>query len=184
MKYALGILLVVFLYSCKTGANISNDELTDLRAENSYLNSKVDSLENELQRKLDTDKLLDHDSILFTYRRTPCLGNCSVFKFSVYQDGWATYEGKNYVDMIGVYTARLSQDQLNKIHRIFKSSFFYSFKDEYDDSRLDIPSMIVEYHGPQGVKQVIARTEIPYNFRSLTVELEELADEITWDPVE
>ena len=184
MKYTLGILLFVVLYSCSTGASISKDELRDLREEVKFLETKVDSLESELARKLDTDKLLEHDSVLFFYRRTPCLGSCPVFKFSVYQDGWATYEGKNYVDMIGVYTAKLSPAQLQQIHNIFQGAFFYTFRNEYDDSRLDIPAMIVEYHGPQGIKKVVARTEIPYTFRTMTVELEKLADEIMWNPAE
>ncbi len=184
MKYTLGILLFIFFYSCNTGTKISKEELSDLRNKVNYLESKVDSLEEELQHKLSVDKLLEHDSLLFSYRRTPCLGSCPVFKFSVYQDGWATYEGKNYVDMIGVYTARLTTQQMNKINNIFRDSYFYAFRDKYDDSRLDIPAMIVEYHGPHGVKKVVARTEIPYSFRTMTVELEKLADEILWDTSE
>ena len=44
--------------------------------------------------------------------------------------------------------------------------------------------MIIEYHGPQGVKKVMARTQIPHNFRSMAEDLEELADAIKWYPVE
>ena len=184
MKYILGIVLFVFLFSCKSGGEHSKSELTELRAEVKYLEEKVDSLEDQLAHKLETDQLLTHDSVLFFYRRTPCLGSCAVFKFSVYKDGWATYEGKNYVDMIGVYTAQLSQDQLNRINVLFRDSYFYAFRNKYDDSRLDIPSMIIEYHGPHGVKNVEARTEIPHNFRTLAVDLEKLADEIIWSPAE
>lgn len=184
MKLITGILLFIFLLSCSSGAKISKEELSAMKQELAYLNSKVDSLEYQLDKKLSIEKLLDHDSILFSYRRTPCFGNCPVFSFKVYQDGWASYEGKSFVDMLGVYTANLTQEQLNKVDEIFRKAHFYAFRDSYDDGRTDIPSMIIEYHGPQGIKKVVARTEIPYSFRSMAVELEELADEIKWYPVQ
>jgi hypothetical protein len=184
VKYILPIVISIFLYSCNSRATISKEEISSLKEEVKLLNDKIDSLEEELRYSLEMERLLTHDSILFSYKKTPCLGSCPVFKFSVYKDGWATYEGKNYVDLIGVYTARLSQEEMNKLHRIFQAAYFYSFRARYDDNRLDIPSMIVEYHGSQGVKKVVAKTEIPHSFRKMTVDLEEFADEIIWEPAE
>jgi hypothetical protein len=107
-----------------------------------------------------------------------------VFTFKVYKDGWASYEGSHYVDLLGVYTANLSVEQMNNIEQLFKESIFYVFKDEYTDGRQDIPSIIIEYHGPQGVRKVVARTSIPFTYRKLAARLEELSDDITWDPAE
>lgn len=148
------------------------------------LNAKVDSLEEQLKYSVDLENLLSHDSLLFSYRRTPCLGNCPVFTFKVYKDGWATYEGSHYVDLLGVYTANLTASQMMKVERLFKEAHFYTFKNTYDDSRMDIPSMIIEYHGPQGVKKVVARTSIPHTFRKLAVDLQEFSDEIKWYPAD
>jgi hypothetical protein len=148
------------------------------------LNLKVDSLEKRIKYMGELESLLNHDSLLFSYRRTPCLGNCPVFSFKVYKDGWATYEGSHFVDLLGIYTASLNESQMKELETIFKKSNFYAFRDTYDDSRMDIPSMIVEYHGPIGVKKVIARTSIPQTFRKLTVELEEFADKLKWYPAE
>lgn len=184
MKSVLAILSFIFLLSCNTSSTITSDEVVDLKREISYLKAKIDTLESRLDYKLDIEKLLDHDSLLFSYRRTPCYGNCPIFSFKVYKDGWASYEGKNKVDMLGIYTANITQRQMLKIEAIFSEAHFYAFRDEYDDSRLDIPSMIIEYHGPMGVKKVIARTEIPHTFRKMAVDLEELADEIKWYPAQ
>jgi len=148
------------------------------------LNLKVDSLENKIKYMGELEELLNHDSLLFSYRRTPCLGNCPVFSFKVYKDGWATYEGSHFVDMLGIYTASLNESQMKQLEMIFKKSNFYAFRNTYDDNRLDIPSMIVEYHGQMGVKKVVARTSIPQTFRKLTVELEEFADKLKWYPAE
>lgn len=159
--------------------------MNELRSQINYLNEKVNSLEKELAVNKELENVLFHnDSLLFSVRRTPCLGNCPVYNFKVYKDGFASYEGSNFVDMLGVYTAELTQRQMYEVEKIFREAHFYTFKDEYDDSRLDIPSMIIEYHGNRGIKKVVARTSIPQTFRAMVVDLHELSDSITWKPVE
>lgn len=184
MGKSILVLLSVFFLSCQSSSEISKDELDELKLQVNYLNEKVDSLESQLAYKYDVENLLKHDSLLFSFKRTPCYGNCPVFEFKVYQDGWASYRGSNFVDMMGIYTANLTQKQMLMVRKIFSDAHFYAFRDKYDDERLDIPAMIVEYHGPQGVKKVIARTQIPHSFRTMAVDLEELADDITWYPME
>lgn len=163
---------------------MSTAKLDAMNLQIETLSAKVDSLEEQLKYSVDLEKLLSHDSLLFSYRRTPCLGTCPVFTFKVYKDGWATFEGDHYVDLLGVYTANLTASQMMKVEAIFKEAHFYSFDNRYDDSRQDIPSTIIEYHGPQGVKKVVARTSIPHTFRKLSVDLEEFTDEIKWYPAD
>lgn len=184
MRVVSSVLLLAFMLSCGSTSKVSDSELDDLREQVTYLNAKVDSLEKMLQYDYDLQNYLRHDSLLFSYRRTPCLGNCPVFTFKVFKDGWASYEGDHYVDLLGVYTANLTEDQMESINQIFKEAHFYTFRDEYDDTRQDIPSFIIEYHGPNGVKKVVARTSIPHTFRKLAIKLQELSDEITWTPAE
>lgn len=185
MGRAVLVLITLFLFSCRTGNEVSKDELNELKMQVKYLNEKVDSLESQLDYKYDVENLLRHDdSLLFSYKRTPCYGNCPVFEFKVYQDGWASYRGSNFVDMMGIYTANLTYEQMLRIKKIFSEAHYYAFRNKYDDDRLDIPAMIIEYHGPQGVKKVLARTNIPHSFRTMAEDLEVLADDIKWYPVE
>jgi hypothetical protein len=170
------------MLSCTSTTKISTEKLDAMKSEITALRSKVDSLEAELKYNKEIEALLSHDSLLFSYRRTPCLGTCPVFTFKVYKDGWATYEGSKHVDLMGVYTAELTASQLMRVEDIFKEAHFYTFNDSYDDSRQDIPSIIIEYHGVHGVKKVLARTSIPHSFRKLSVDLQEFADELKWIP--
>ena len=184
MRYLLLILTAFLFWACQNSSRISKEEYNELQNQVRYLKTKVDSLERQLDRKADLENALQHDSLLFLIRKTPCLGPCPEYEFKVYKDGWASYQGKNFVDMLGVYTAELTVGQMKQIDEAFRKAHFYAFRDNYDDSRLDIPSIIIEYHGPQGVKKVVARTEIPHSFRSLAVDLEEIADQIKWVPYE
>ena len=184
MRYFLIIFIPLMFCACQNTSHISKQEYNELQNQVRYLKNKVDSLERQLDKKADIESALQHDSLLFLIRKTPCLGPCPEYEFKVYKDGWASYQGKNFVDMLGVYTANITLGQMKQIEDAFRKSHFYAFRDYYDDSRLDIPSIIIEYHGPQGVKKVVARTEIPHSFRSLAVDLEEIADQIKWIPYE
>ena len=184
MRIVLIIFLGFFLAACQNSSHISKEEYAELQNQVRYLKNKVDSLEKQLDHKADSESLLQHDSLLFSIKKTPCLGPCPEYEFKVYQDGWASYQGKNFVDMLGIYTGNLTVRQMNAIDEAFRKAHFYAFRDMYDDARLDIPSIIIEYHGPQGVKKVVARTEIPHSFRVLAVDLEEIADQIKWYPYE
>jgi len=180
-KVFIGIILIG-LFACS-----SNQEVVDNQVQidklNSYimsLSAKVDSLEKVIEDQQKSMHLVDHKSLLFSLKRTPCLGTCPVFKLEVYTDGFVIYNGKNYVDLIGDYNGILNPEQLNNVENLFINADFYSFEAEYNDGRLDIPATIIEYYGSEGEKKVEARTEIPRKFRVLTSELEMLIKEIDW----
>ena len=180
-KVFIGFLLIG-LYACS-----SNQEVVDNQVQidklNQYimsLSAKVDSLEGVIEDQQKSMLLVDHKSLLFSLKRTPCLGTCPVFKLEVYTDGFVMYSGKNYVELIGEYNGLLNLEQLADVKKLFSNSDFYTFESEYNDGRLDIPATIIEYYGPNGEKKVEARTEIPKKFRVLASELEKLIKEIDW----
>jgi hypothetical protein len=186
IRVFIGVLLIG-LYSCSSKQDVVVGEVADNQAKidklNQYimaLSNKVDSLEKIIEENQRKTLLIEHDSLLFTMQRTPCLGTCPVYKLEVYTDGYVKYNGRNYVDLMGVYTGYLKPEQINKVNQLFIDADFYSFKDQYVDYRLDIPATIIEYNSVNGYKKVEASTEIPRNFRVLVSELELLIEEIDW----
>lgn len=180
-KVFIGILLVG-LFACSSNQEVVDNQL-QIDKLNQYimnLSAKVDSLEGVIEEQQKSMLLVDHKSLLFSLKRTPCLGTCPVFKLQVYTDGFVIYNGKNYVELIGDYSGVLDSEQLANVNELFSNAEFYTFQSEYNDGRLDIPATIIEYYGPQGDKKVEARTEIPKKFRVLASELETLIKEIDW----
>jgi hypothetical protein len=182
----IGIVLIG-LSACSSKQDVVVDEVADNQVKidklNQYimaLSTKVDSLEKIIEQNQRKTLLIEHDSLLFTLLRTPCLGSCPVYKLEVYTDGYVKYNGRNYVDLMGIYTGYLKPDQIKNVIQYFNKADFYSFSDKYVDYRLDIPSIIIEYNSENGFKKVEASTEIPRNFRVLTSELELLIEEIDW----
>lgn len=181
VRIFIGIVLIG-LSACSQNKEVVDNQVKIDRL-NQYimtLSAKVDSLEGVIEDQQKSMLLVDHKSLLFSLQRTSCLGTCPVFKLEVYTDGFVLYKGKNYVELIGDYSGVLNPDQLADVDILFEKAEFYSFQPEYNDGRLDIPATIIEYYGPQGVKKVEARTEIPKNFRVLASELEKLIENIDW----
>jgi len=172
--------LLLALGACSSTQEVSQDKIDKLNQYIMTLSAKVDSLEGVIEDQQKSMLLVDHKSLLFSLKRTPCLGTCPVFKLEVYSDGFVMYNGKNYVDLIGDYSGVLDPEQLADVEDLFTNAEFYSFQADYNDGRLDIPATIIEYYGPEGVKKVEARTEIPKRFRVLASELENLIEEIDW----
>lgn len=69
------------------------------------------------------------DSI--TLEKTSCYGTCPVYKLTMQRDGTVTYDGKQFVKVIGHRSRRIPADRFQKlVHEIQRIGFF-SFKDEY-----------------------------------------------------
>lgn len=172
--------LLLLLGACSSNKDVSQVQIDKLNQYIMTLSAKVDSLEGVIEDQQKSMLLDDHKSLLFSLKRTPCLGTCPVYKLEVYTDGFVRYNGKNYVNLIGDYSGVLNPEQITEVENLFINADFYAFQAEYNDGRLDIPATIIEYFGPEGDKKVEARTEIPKNFRVLATELEKLIEEIDW----
>jgi len=182
---SLFLFYLITLISCTTQKNTVDDSQVKTDKLNQYimtLSGKVDSLENVIEEERAKALLYDHDSLLFSLKRTPCLGTCPVYNIEIYKDGFVRYKGKNHVDRIGESVGSIDSDQITKVNLIFEKATFYSFNDEYTDSRLDIPSTVIEYYSDNGgYKKVVASTDIPREFRVLVSELELLIENVNWE---
>lgn len=81
-----------------------------------------------------------HDSLFVYLERTPCYGTCPMYKFKIYNSGYALYEGKRFVDMLGSYEAHIAASVLEEIKTKAKTLNYFEFRDEYPKKASDFPS--------------------------------------------
>lgn len=82
------------------------------------------------------------DSLLFFYKRTPCFGTCRTFELSIYSSGYAVFEGKQNVELIGKYHSTFSKAALQRIEKVVNEIEYFRFNDSYDfDGVQDLPSV-------------------------------------------
>ncbi len=123
----------------------------------------------------------EQSTIVIDYRRTPCFGTCPIFQFTVYSNGQATYEGKNFVDLIGTYRAQASADQIASILAVANKIHFFDYNEVYDNPGVtDLPSVHVSLQGKHGLKSVKSRYQGPKELKQLTEQLDALIKTLHW----
>ncbi len=125
------------------------------------------------------------DSLLLQFERRPCFGRCPIYKIKVYQSGYTTYDGVNFVDNMGYYKTRLPQTDIAKIYTMIAESRFFQLEDEYDNENItDLPSMIFRANAMGRDKRIIARYNIPEELNNLSKQIDELFRDADWQAVE
>jgi hypothetical protein len=64
-------------------------------------------------------------------RKTACFGRCPVFEAVVKSDGIVEWNGKQYVDRLGKYRAKVSSGWIDKLTRKAQEQGYFSFASRY-----------------------------------------------------
>ena len=143
--------------------------------------AEIDDIETP--KEVEELKTNNTDSLYFSYKRTPCFGRCPIFKLKIYNSGYATYDGTNFVDYIGLYKASISKGTLDSLESALKEANFFWLEDAYDNENVtDLPSRIVEVNLNGKHKKVIGRYQFPEELKQLYIKLDKLFEHIEWEP--
>jgi len=123
------------------------------------------------------------DSLAVSFERTPCFGRCPVFKIKVYDSGFATYEGLNFAEKMGLYSYRFSEADLDKMYEMAKAIDYFTLNSEYNDPRVsDLPSTISEVKLKGESHRVNARMGTPQKLKDFHENLGIMLNERDWQP--
>ncbi len=141
--------------------------------------------ENPVEAEKTVDPRLQ-DSLWVTYERTPCFGTCPVFKFSMYSDGTARYEGKNFVDRMGSYEGRIPKDAFDRIFSTAERLGYYNLEKSYDNVMVtDLPACYTDIMGKDGKRKFVNnRYQGPAEIREIYTLLDEIMESIEWNRIE
>jgi hypothetical protein len=82
------------------------------------------------------------------------MGNCPVFRAEIYKNGFVVYEGKQFVNRIGMYTGKLSSGEMDRLERAFAEAEFFTFKDEYVQPWTDLPTTYIFFSDGKKNKRI------------------------------
>ena len=94
------------------------------------------------------NSLLDwplEEDVVFTMKRTPCLGSCKVYNLRIWNDGTVSYNGSRNVERIGRYRVQVPAAEVEKIIAKAMEINFFDYAGEYptgDIRIMDLPSTI------------------------------------------
>lgn len=120
---------------------------------------------------------------MLKYKKTPCYGKCPVYEVEVYTDGYMTWEGKNFVEKMGNYEARISEDEVKAIKQKFFDAKFLDMALEYptDGQKIsDLPSTIIDFRVGDMIKHVTNKHDAPQELNDLQKWVEAYFEELKW----
>jgi hypothetical protein len=86
--------------------------------------------------------------------RGPCLGACSVFRFTATRQGRYSYEGRSHVEPLGARSGRFPDHLFARLAEVCLELRVLELDDFYPCSLDDAPSLQVEVRHARGTKVV------------------------------
>jgi hypothetical protein len=120
---------------------------------------------------------------IITIEKTTCFGTCPAYLFKAYPDGSVTYTGKDYVKLVGEYTASISKEELANIKTLFDEADYFSFANVYSANITDLPTTYLYYDNGKHNKKITDYHGAPEALKKLEQELEVLINAINWQKV-
>lgn len=160
---ALIIVLSATLVACKGKKEVAQNNLG--------------SNDTPVENTLTIDESDESEPIqVIYYERTVCFGTCPSFIFTMKSDGSATYEGRNFVDLIGKYDGESSPIEIAEVMQVAKQCGYDTLQTAYDNPMvMDLPSTITVI----GDKEVLNRYKGP-DLETLYAKLDQVISEINW----
>lgn len=174
MKLGFQIFFLAFIaFSCKSNKDTTAD-VSSSSTDQSPPDTVVVVVEQPAEQK---------DSLLIGFEKTPCFGRCPVYKVRVYRSGFATYEGLNFTEKLGMYSAHFSEDEIAAIFKSAAEIGYFSFEDKYDNKMIsDLPSTISTLNSEDEKKRIIARVNVPEPLKNFHKNLAVTLQEKDWQP--
>lgn len=125
------------------------------------------------------------DSLMVFYGRTPCFGMCPYFELRIYKSGYAVYEGKNFVDMIGYYHTTFDRASLQKVMTAAEGIGYFGLLDSYDNPRVtDLPAVTTTLVHNGKSKTVTGRYKAPRELEQVYHELDFMIENAKWSALQ
>ena len=125
-------------------------------------------------------KALPADSLFAFMERTPCYGRCPIYKLWIYKSGYTLYEGINFVEREGVWTTRISEEDMQQIANKANEIGYYKMDDEYDSPITDIPATITSLNTEGRKKTVRDRHNAPPALREFENFIDGVVEKKQW----
>lgn len=186
------IATIFFVFcSCKDKHKIAQAEesmesLSTENADSSIVNDAFSDLEDDFDfsETAEDSGTFEIGDVVSTLERGACFGRCPIYKVKIYSSGYASYEGVNFVDQIGLYKSQFSEKELTDIAIKGVEFGLDTMALSYDQPRVtDLPTTHIGTLIEGKLKTIKMRYGYPESLRSYRNYLEELIKSKTWTTI-
>ena len=94
----------------------------------------------ETEQKIIFEDLAKGDSLFASIRKGYCFGTCPVYVMKIYNSGYVKLEGKANIEKVGVYSTKLTYDQMKTFADFARRMNYMELDDVYDNIHIsDLP---------------------------------------------
>lgn len=148
-KIRIGVAFIVLMaiFACNRNANNSASEVksnqpnaeieveeTDTRIDSSQNSSAADSMQTSPMR----NPFANNPDTVIYLEKTACFGSCPVFSATILANGEVFYRGKENVEKIGFYTAKIDKRQIQLIDAKLLAIGFFDLAGQYPEDENNI----------------------------------------------
>lgn len=121
-----------------------------------------------------------------TLEKFPCFGHCQVFKISLYKNGLAILEGREYLEKTGVFFTELKSDKMLKLKRMSEDLNLSGYQNEYMVNIADLPITQLQFFDNHGakIKDVKANSNLPDGLHYMSKTVSDLIQSEKWTQVQ
>jgi hypothetical protein len=147
--------------------------------------SKEPAVALDLEPKSEDTLVVATIDTLTFYERTACFGMCPIFKCVILSNGQVYFEGKNFVDRIGLFQTTWNSAALQKIMQMADDINYFSMNGNYNHEHItDLPSVITRLKLNNQDLTIVNRYKGPKELLQLYDVLDELIEQSEWASIE
>ena len=120
----------------------------------------------------------EQKQLISSIERSRCLGTCPSYKFELFSDLTARYEGNENVEVRGVREIKLSEENYERYIALFKESNFFTLDDDYYEEVTDLQTTILYYKEGKSEKKIRDYYGAPKSLKVLEEKVQDLIFDI------
>ncbi len=120
------------------------------------------------------------NDVVITLERTACYGTCHAYKLTISGEGTVEYEGKQFVNVIGKQTDKISIGKVNELVNTFYNINYFSLKDNYYEPVTDLPTTTTSITINGKTKTVVDYVGAPQSLKDLENKIDEITNSKRW----
>ncbi len=127
---------------------------------------------------------LKNEQKLVALSKGPCFGNCPVFTLTIYENGLATFQGKEHTDKQGLYMKKIGKEAVKHLTNQCAAANLWQFQGLYKSQLADLPSVTLTYYEGEKSKTITGKKERPEAVLDIEAILDDIAFSKGWQQVE
>lgn len=118
--------------------------------------------------------------VVITIERTACFGACPAYSLEIAGDGTVTYQGRQFVRVIGKATAKISPEAVQQLAAEFERIHYFDLQNIYTARITDLPTTTTSIRIGGRFKKVVDHYGAPDELEKLEDRIDEVAGSDRW----